>query len=185
MDEKITITPPVKPAKAALSYGVVFGLVLIIEFVVFYALDINPQNGGAIAVVNSLLNYIVLPMIFIFLACNQYKKLSGGYITLAQALKAGVIVTVIAALVLGVFNIIFNMVLPELQAEMLQKAKEGMVAQNPNMTAEQLEMGIQVAELFMKPYVMLPMSMLIYAFIGLINGLIIGAIVKKENPGAF
>ncbi|WP_116790807.1 DUF4199 domain-containing protein [Flavobacterium psychrotrophum] len=185
MNENTPAVNTVSPVKAALNYGVIFGALLIIEFVTMYLLDINPQEQGTIAVVNALVNYIVLPFTFIILACNTYKKLNGGFISYGQALKIGVIVTVIASIVLGIFNIIFNLILPEIQVEMIQKAKENMVKQNPNMTSEQLEAGLQVAEVFMKPYVLLPLSILMYAFIGLINSLIIGAIVKKENPGGF
>lgn len=183
---KQTITPvnPVKPGKVGLTYGAVFGVLLIVEYVVTYALDINPQEGGTIPTLNALLNYLILPFLFTFLACNQYKKLTGGYISFGQALKTGVIVCIIAALVLGIFNIIFNLIFPEVQAEMLVKAKEAMLKQNPNMTSEEMAIGVQMAEFFMKPYVLLPMSILMYAFIGLINSLIVGAIVKKENPYA-
>jgi len=184
MENNSTTAGAVKPSKAGLNYGAIFGVLLIVEYVAFYLLDLNPQEGGTLGIINAVLNYLVLPFLFIFLACNYYKNLTGGYISFGQALKTGVVVCVIAALVLGIFNIIFNLIFPEIQAEMMQKAKENM-AKQPNMTAESLKMGMKVAEVFMKPYVMLPMSVLIYAFIGLINSLIVGAIVKKENPGAF
>lgn len=176
---------PVTPAKAALSYGLTFGILLVVLYVILYALNLNPQEGGMIGVINTFLTYLVFPFVFVLLACNHFKKLSGGYITFGQAIKTGVVVSIIAAIVLGVFNIIFNLIFPEIQAEMLQKAKESMVRQNPNMNAEQLKMGIQMAEFFMKPYILLPLSIIIYTIIGLIHSLIVGAIVKKENPGAF
>lgn len=182
MADKLTPAKPITPAKAALTYGAIFGVILILEFVIMYTMDLNAQQGGMIGVVNALLNYIALPFVFILFAANHFKKLSGGYITFSQALKAGVTTTIIAAIVLGIFNIVFNLAVPEVQEKMMQTAKENMVKQNPNMTAEQLKMGIKVAEMMMKPYVMLPISIIVYALIGLINSLIVGAIVKKENP---
>jgi len=50
------------------------------------------------------------------------------------------------------------------------------------MTAESLKMAVEMTEVFMRPYILIPFSILISAIIGLIFSLIIGAIVKKENP---
>ncbi len=53
------------------------------------------------------------------------------------------------------------------------------------MNAEGLKIALKMTEVFMRPYVLIPISILINAFMGLIMSLIVGAIVKKENPGAF
>jgi hypothetical protein len=175
----------ITPAKAAVNYGVIFGLLMIVEFIISYALAIDPQENKWVGIVNGLLNSLVFPFIFILLACNYFKKSTGGYITFGQSLKTGVATAVIAAAVFAVFNIIFNLIFPEFQQEILEKSQSMMVQQNPNMTAEQLKMGIKMAELFSKPYIAFPFTVLWYAFIGLIISLIVGALVKKENPGAF
>jgi hypothetical protein len=182
MEQKITT---VKPAKAALSYGIIFGIIMVLEFVIAYTMDINPAGNKWFGIVNGLLNNLVLPILFIVLACNYFKKHNGGYITFGESLKTGVATAVIGAAIFAVFSIVFNLIFPEAQAEMLEKMEAAQLAANPNMTAEQLKMGMKMAEIFMKPYVAFPFTILFYAFIGLIYSLIIGAIVKKENPGAF
>jgi len=185
MNENISTLKPVTPAKAAVNYGVIFGVIMILEFVLAYVLDIEPQDNKWFGIANSLLNNLILPVVFIILACNYFKKASGGYITFGDSLKTGVCTVVIGALVFAVFNIIFNLIFPEFQADMLDKMKQAMLVSNPNMSAEQLKMGIQMSEIFMKPYVAFPFTILFYAFLGLVYSLIVGAIVKKENPGAF
>lgn len=173
------------PAKAAIGYGVAFGIVMILEFVIAYALDLDYQKDAWVGIMNSVLNYLVLPVLFITLACNRYKRSTGGYISFGQCIKAGVSVTVIAAALFALFNVIFNMIFPEFQAEMMQKTAEIMAQQNPNMTSEQMKQALKMTEMFMKPYIALPFTILMYAFLGLILSLIVGAAVKKDNPGAF
>lgn len=175
----------ISPAKSAVSYGVVFGIIMILEFVIAYVINIDPVKHGWVGIVNSLLNYLILPILFIVLACNHFKKHNGGFISFSQCLKAGVSVTALAALIFAVFNIIFNMIFPEFQEQMFEKVKEITVMQNPEMSSEQLEMALKWTKTFMDPLVSAPMTILIYVFLGLIFSLIIGAIVKKENPGAF
>lgn len=185
MTEKITTQAPVTTAKAAINYGIVFGIIMILEFIITYALDIQPQENKWMGIINGVLNNLILPVLFIVLACNYFKKFNGGYISLGQAIKAGVAVTVIAAVVFSVFNIIFNLIFPEYMAEAIEKMKQAQLMMNPDMSAEQMKMALAVSETFMKPYVALPIAVLMFAFIGLIYSLIIGAIVKKENPGGF
>jgi len=175
----------ISPAKSAVSYGVIFGVIMILEFVIAYAMDIDPVKHAWVGILNSLLNYLILPILFIILACNHFKKHNGGFISFSQSLKAGVSVTVIAGSIFAVFNIIFNLIFPEFQDEMFEKIKEITVMQNPNMSSEQLEMTLKWTKTFMDPLVAAPFTIVIYTFIGLIFSLIIGAIIKKDNPGAF
>ncbi|MFL9843798.1 DUF4199 domain-containing protein [Flavobacterium rhizosphaerae] len=185
MEQNNTAVQPVKTGKAAVNYGVIFGVIMILEFIIAYALDINPQQNKTIGLINSILNNLILPVLFIALACNYFKKQNGGYIKFGESLKTGVATTVIAAAVFAVFNIVFYLIFPEAQAEILQKVKEAQVATNPNLTAEQLKMTIKVTEMFMKPYIAFPVTIIIYAFLGLIYSLLVGAIVKKEKPGTY
>jgi uncharacterized Tic20 family protein len=177
-----TVVKPVKTGKAAVNYGIMFGAIMILEFIIAYAADIDPTENAWVGVVNGVLNNLILPVLFIALAINFFKKANGGYIKLGEALKTGVGVVVIGAAMFAIFNIIFNLILPEAQAEMLDKMRAAQLKTNPNMTSEQLKMSMKIVEVFMKPYVALPFTIMFYAFIGLIYSLIIGAIVKKENP---
>jgi len=186
MDEKISTLTPVSPAKSALPYGVIFGAIMVLEFVIMQALKPDPKEFGWIGIVTNLLNFIVLPTLFIALACVNFKnKLNGGYITLSQSLKIGVTASAIAGLVYAIFYFIYYLMFPEFIAETIEQMKIITIQQNPTMPAEQLEMTLMFMEKTMMPYYAGPISILMYTFIGLIISLIVGAIVKKENPGAF
>ena len=54
-----------------------------------------------------------------------------------------------------------------------------------NMTEVQVDMAIGVTRKFMSPFIAIPSTIAIYAFIGLLYSLIIGAIVKKDRNQSF
>ena len=172
-------------AKSTLPYGIIFGAILVLEFVASYTLQLNSAKNMMVGVIMGILNNLILPFIFILLACNNFKnKINGGYISFGQSLKAGVSVSIIAALISSVITSIIYVVAPEVKAQILEQTKISMAAQ-PGMTSEGMDAAIKMSEVFMAPYIAIPVTVLIFAFVGLIISLIVGAIVKKDNPGAF
>ena len=69
--------------------------------------------------------------------------------------------------------------------EMYDKVADMMVEKNPEMTQEQIEMSISMMKKFSNPAIAIPATIVMYAFIGLIYSLIIGAIIKKEPNQGF
>jgi len=174
------------PSKSAVQYGVLFGLIMIVEFVISYVLNIDPTTNKAYGIVVNLINFLVLPIALILVGCNNFKnKINSGFISFGEAIKIGVVICVIGALVYGIFSAVFNTIFPEFMEEILRKTRDVMVQQNPEMSEEQLEMALSWTKKFMSPAIAIPITIVMYAFIGLIYSLIIGAIVKKERPQSF
>jgi hypothetical protein len=177
MEEKIT------PAKSALSLGILFGAIMILQFVVMYILDPDPIENKWMGVTISLLNYLMLPVLFIVLGSINYKnKINEGFINFSDALKIGVSIMAIAALAYSVFYIIFNLIFPEYIDQTMEKTAQVMRATNNNMTDDQIDMAITVTRKFSSPWVLFPVTMAIYCFLGLLYSLIVGAIVKNPRP---
>ena len=173
--------PTPKVSQIALPFGITFGAIMILAFMVSYAFDIDPIENKWVGIIMNLMNYLILPVIFISLALNKFKKENLGYITLSQGLKNGVLITLFAAVVYGIFYTIFVTIFPEFITEALDKTREIMIDQNANLTTEQIDLAISISEKFMKPYLAVPITLAMYSFIGLIYGLIIGAIVQKKQ----
>ena len=174
------------PAKSAVQYGVIFGVIMVLEFVVTYAMGIDLIENKTLGLVYNLLNFLFLPIILIVIAMNNFKKnINNGFMSFAQGLKAGVMVTVIAGLIYAIFSVIFNLIFPEFALEIMEKTKQVMIEANPNMTQEQLDMSISMAEKFSSPYITAPVTVAMYAFIGLIYSLIISAILKNDRPQGY
>jgi len=175
-------TPSV--TKPALQFGILFGVLMILEFVVGYTMNIDPVSTPAYGTIINVLNYLVFPVLFIVMACNAYKKANNGFIRFGQCLKIGVLLCVLAGLIYAIFFSIFTMIFPDFIPEMIEKVRSVTIQQKPDITEDQLEMSVSMMEKFMQPALMIPTTLAMFAFIGLIYSLIIGAIVKKDQPAS-
>jgi len=173
----------VSPGKSGLVYGVLFGVIMVLEFVIMYIIGMRSLVGTSAGVIVNIANYLILPLLFIYLGCINYKKnLNNGFITFGECLKVGVSITFIAGLVYGIFNIVFNFIFPDFINEMISISKDAMIKQNPNMASSDMETGLAMMKKFMNPLIVFPVTIAMYSFIGLIYSLIVGAIVKNQNP---
>lgn len=175
-------TVPVSPAKYALMFGVLFGVLMILEFVISYVADIDPVSNPSYGIILNVLNMLVFPVLFITIPCNNFKKMNLGYISLGQCLKIGVTVCLIAGLLSALFQSVFTVIFPEYMDEIIHKTRQVILQKSPDMPAESLEMALSWTRKFMQPQIMIPVSAVTYSFIGLFFSLIIGLIVKKDKP---
>ena len=176
----------VSPAKSGILFGVLFGVVMVLEFVIMYIIGMKSLVGTSVGLIINLSNYLILPILFIYLGCNNYKKnINKGFISFNECLKTGVSITFLAAFIYALFNVIFNFIFPEFINEMVAISKDAMVKQNPSITSEQLEIGISLTRKFANPLFAFPVTLAMYSFFGLIYSLIIGAILKNEKPQSF
>ncbi|MDI5898338.1 DUF4199 domain-containing protein [Flavobacterium yafengii] len=173
----------VSPAKSGISYGVLYGVIMVLEFVIMYVIGMKSLVNTSFGVIVNVANYLVLPLIFIYIGCNHYKnKINGGYISFGQCLKVGVSIALVAAIIYAGFSVIFNLIFPEFIDEMVAISKTAMLKENPEMTSEQLEMGLSMMKKFSNPLIVFPVTLAMYSFLGLIYSLIIGAVVKNNKP---
>ena len=171
----------ISPAKSGIVFGVLFGVIMVLEFVIMYVIGMKSLVNSSAGVIVNIANYLVLPVVFIYLGCSNYKKnINNGFISFGECLKTGVSITFLAAIIYATFNVIFNFIFPEFVDEMISISKEAMISKNPEITSEQLDMGLSVVKKFMNPLIVFPFTLAMYSFIGLIYSLIIGAILKNE-----
>ena len=176
----------ISPANSGLLFGVLFGVIMVLEFVVMYAIGMKSLVGTSVGVIVNIANYLVLPLIFIYLGCNNYKKnINNGFITFGECLKTGISISFVAALIYAIFTVVFNLLFPEFIDEMLSLSKSEMIKQTPSISSEQLEMGLSMIKKFMNPLIVFPFTLAMYSFFGLIYSLIIGAILKNVKPQSF
>jgi hypothetical protein len=176
----------ISPAKSALLYGMLYGVIMILEFVIGYVLDIDPQTNKAYGISINVFNFLILPGLFIYIGCNNFKmKLNSGFISFGQCLKIGVTICMFSALIYSIFTSIFNMLFPEYFIHMFDKMRIIMAQKSPQLTSEQIDMAISFSKKFLNPAIAIPSTIVMYAFVGLIFSLIIGAIVKKDPNQSF
>ena len=170
------------PTTSAIQLGLVFGTIMVLEFVVLYVMDIDPISNPMVGTIMNTCNYLFFPVVLIYLVCTASKKSNFGLISLGECLKKGVTVCLIGGLIYALFSVVFNYLFPEFVEDILRKTKAVMIQKSPEMTSEQLEMAMTWTKKFMSPMLIVPVTILMFSFIGLIYSLIIGAIIKKDKP---
>ena len=176
----------ISPAKSGLVYGVLFGVIMILEFVIMYIIGMKSLVGTSAGVIVNIANYLILPILFIYLGCNNYKKnINNGLISFSECLKTGVSIAFVAALIYASFNLIFNIIFPEFIDEMMSITRQEMLKKNSSMTTKELELGMSMVKKFMNPMIVFPVTIAMYSFFGLIYSLLIGAFVKKDNNQSY
>lgn len=164
--------------KIALPYGAVLGLFTVLLSVIVYVMDLTyeqPWWQGALG--------FVAMIICILIGIKTFKKDNAGFLSLGEALKVGLAISLIAAIFGVIFNLIFMTVIePDFIANMLAATEDNMLAQNPNMTQEQIDMGMSITETMMSPTIITAMAIIMTLFFGFIISLITGLVMKVERP---
>lgn len=180
--------------KSAVFFGLIFGVIMVIEFLVLNQLDVDGVKNPALGVVINLLNYMVFPVVFVFLAITTFKnKYNNGYVSFSEILRIGTATTVVAALIVGVFNLAYSYMFPEFVEQTIEKMRQVSLHQRETMLAqgaaeeevnsiENIEKYLEGTRKSMQSFFSIPMTIVIYAVIGIISSIVIGAFVKKDKP---
>ncbi|MGO3182113.1 MAG: DUF4199 domain-containing protein [Aequorivita sp.] len=167
--------------KIALNYGVLLALLSIVLQVISYVLDVHIDRPWWLTVVQLLISVSV-----IVVGLKAFKTSNAGFLTLGQALKTGVAISLIAGIIAVVFNFIFiNYIDPDFIAKALEFSRVQMIEQNPNMSQEQIDNAMEISSKFMSPGVMSAFAVISTLFFGFIISLISGLIMRKNPPQPF
>ncbi len=167
---------------------------MIIEFLVLNQLDVDGVKNPTLGVVINLLNYMVLPVVFVLLAVFTYKnKYNQGYISFSEVLRIGAATTVVAAVVFSLFNLGYNYMFPEFIEQTINKMRDIALHQREQMLAqgatesdvnsvEDIEKYLEGTRKSMQSFFSVPVTIVMYAIIGIICSIVIAAFVKKDKP---
>ncbi|MET1259768.1 MAG: DUF4199 domain-containing protein [Flavobacteriaceae bacterium] len=170
-------TPP-KTGKFSLNYGALLGLVGIVFGFMLYSADMHYEQGWEI----NAINLVIMAGIIIF-GIAQFRKANAGYLTLGQAMKVGLGIALVGFVIGIIYQMIFiNVIEPEFMDNMMEIRKAEMIAQNPNMTQEQVDNATEMMKKFSGPGMMIAFGALASIFFGAIFSLIGGLILKKAQP---
>jgi hypothetical protein len=165
-----------KTGKFALNYGVLLGVVSVVFGLMLFSLDMHYDQGWAIRSVS-----LALSLAAILFGISQFKKANEGFLNISQALKLGTGIALIAGIIgLIYFFVLSNVIEPDYMDKMYEIGKVKAMADNPQLTEEQIDQGIEMQKSF--AWVTYPIILIINIVIGLVFGLIGGLIMKKQKP---
>lgn len=169
-------TQKLPAGKFAINYGVILGLVMVVISVLTYVTGLAIEGAQW----PTAIYYLVFPIV-IFYAISQYKKRNANLLSLSDALKVGVLIGVISAIVFIIYSLIFNYVIdPDFVDQMMIVAKDKMIEENPDMTQEMIDQSMKFVEMFSNPGLMGAIWVALSGLFALIYSLIAGLIMKKE-----
>ncbi|MDP5229773.1 MAG: DUF4199 domain-containing protein [Cellulophaga sp.] len=161
--------------KFFLTFGVLFGLFIIIFSLMLYSADMQYESG---AMVQSIQYGLLVAAII--LGIYQFKKANIGSLSLKQGIKIGVGVAFIGSLIMVIYSYIFaTYIEPEFLDNMFEIQKIKAMEANPSLTLEQMDQGVAMQKKF--AWVWYPSMVILFTIFGLIIGLVAGLIMKKEK----
>ena len=102
---------------------------------------------------------------------------------LKDALKVGVGIALIGAILGALYNYVFLTVIePGFTELIIEKQRETMINSQPNMTEAQIDQAMEFAGKFSQPWVQSSFQIVAGIFFGFIISLISGLILKRNNP---
>ncbi len=163
--------------KFALNYGIILGVVMIALNVVSYV------TGQALegAQWPQVVYYIVFPVVIMY-AISAYKKNNANVLTLGNAIKLGVVIGVISAIIYILYGLLFNYVIDtEFMDQIMEVSIEKMIEQNPDMQQAQIDQSVKFMEMMFNPLIGSAFWIAMSALFGLIWSLIGGLVMKSKS----
>lgn len=164
--------------KIALPNGVLLALTTIVISVIVYVMGMTYEQPWW----QRLLNFAAM-LWFVIYGIKAYKKDNSGYLSLAEALKTGLAITLIAGVIGSIFTYLFTTIIePDFVMNMLEASRVKMIEDNPEMTQEQMDMAMSISEKMMSPGILTAISIITSLFFGFIISLIAGLVLKNNRP---
>lgn len=170
-------TKTLSPGKFGVNYGIMLGLLIVVISVIMYVTGLSLEGAQW-----PMWVYYLIFAATIFYAISQYKKQNGNLLKLGEAIKTGLAIAAISALIFVVYNLIFSYIIDPGYNEQVMDVVRDKMMENPNMTEEMVEQNMMGVEIFSHPLVLSGFWIAMSLFMGLIYSLIGGLIMKKEVP---
>ncbi|MDG1763062.1 MAG: DUF4199 domain-containing protein [Flavobacteriaceae bacterium] len=171
-----TQTPSIK--STIITFGVILGSISVAFQLMLFFLDMHYKNDSTAGIVSLIIMIGVLLYSFI-----SFKKQNEGFLSLSEALKIGIGVSLVSALIGIVYTqILVNFLDPDTMKKSLELSMDTMRVENPEMPQEALDTARSMQEKMSSPLIFSAVQIIFALFFGFIISLIGGLIVKKSRP---
>ncbi|WP_029036510.1 DUF4199 domain-containing protein [Salinimicrobium xinjiangense] len=167
-----------KARKFVLNYGLILGILLVLLGVIMYVLNYHLKPHWSFMVIT----FAVFIAVVVY-GIKGYKKENGGFLSIGEAIKVAVGIALIAAIISGLWVVVLSTILePDYMEQAIELQKQEAFANNPALTEEQWEKGLEMSAAFRGPWITFAFTLVVDMLFGLIVGLIAGAIMKQRRP---
>lgn len=163
--------------KIILNYGGILGIVSVLISVTLYALGMQYEQDWKTGSIG-----IIAMAVIIFLGIKKFREFNEGYLSIGEALKTGIGIALIGALISVAYSLIFlNFIEPDFMANTMAKAEVDMIEKFPQLTDEQIEQQISMMKKFSTPAITSAIAIVFSLFFGFVFSLISGFILKNDQ----
>ena len=160
----------------SLMPGIYLGIVLIIYSLLLFLLDVDRESYI------NYFSYVILAAGLFWSITTFRDKQLGGYIKYGKAFSSGFYTGLFASVLTGFFLYIYVQYIDlGMIDDILVKAEESMLEQNPDMSDEQLDQALYMTESFTSPIMMGVFGFIANVAFSAILSLIIAIFAKREN----
>ena len=161
-----------------LQYGILLGGISVVFALMLFFLDMHYTQESAVNWINWAITITVL-----ILAIYSYRKSNDGFLSLSEALKLGLGISVISALIAIIYTyILVNFLDPDTIEKTIEVTQNKMLDENPEMTQEQIDLAKEMQLKFSSIGVISTMILIFSLVFGFIVSLITGLILKRNRP---
>ena len=169
--------PKVTRKSIMLNYGLLLGFVSIIIALLNYVFG-DLYKPHWIMIVASTVSSIAI----IVLGIKKVKEFNNGFLTIGEAIKTGLGIALISALIYSVYVLVFFNFIETSYFENLALVQEQSILEKyPNLTDEQMEGALKNAAMFNNTGANITLTIIISLFFGLIVSFISGLIMKRSK----
>ena len=157
-----------------INQGLYLGIVSILINLVVYALGNHLQPHWSVSVI-----FFVVLTGFIVMGMKQFKSSNGGFMSWGEAVKIGVGLTMISAVIVTIYNQIFmNFIEPDLMQQMSALQEQQWI--DAGFSSDQIESSKEMMKKFQGPVISSAVGLVASAFFGFIVSAIAGAVMKES-----
>ena len=98
-------TPTASVKKIGLNYGLILGLLSIVISVFLFVTDNHIDRPWW----SSLLSFLLMLAVIVY-GLKAFKQANGGFLSLGEAIKTGLAISVVAGLIGAIFNYILSLI---------------------------------------------------------------------------
>lgn len=162
------------------NYGLILGVVSVVLGVILFVTNNHYAPHWSFGILGFAINIIVIT-----LGIKAFKEGNNNLLSLGQALKIGLGISLIAGIISILWQLVMTNVLdPNYAENMIQVQRDAMIEAQPNMTDEQLDQTMDMMSGFSNPFFTAAVGLIASVFFGFIISLVAGLIMKKEDPYA-
>ncbi|MBL4724992.1 MAG: DUF4199 domain-containing protein [Lutibacter sp.] len=159
-----------------LNNGMTLGIILVIISVANFALGDIYKPHWVIQVVS-----ILIMIAFIVLGIKKLKESNNNLLSLGQALKTSVGISLIASIIILIYMILFaNFIEPNYIENLIEVNRANMIENSPNVSDDMLDIQANGTRDYFYPF-LIGGVVIWNIFLGFIFGLIAGLIMKKSD----